>query len=342
MTNPGDASERKPGQPAGGSTKLADVLRAQKERNAQQQAAQQQAVQQAPSPAPAPSPYAPTDYAPPPQQGQAPVVTAPMPPGYGPTVAGAPPAGFAPEAGYVPAPSHGRPGDPPAPVPVPAASKANVLPWIVAGVLGVFGAGAIGAFAFIKGGDSRGTGGALPQSVDNNRPAVTLPTQTATQQQRAPSQLNAPAARPAQTQAPTEAPAPTPTSTAAADRPEGFPDEVPRQRTKPPNVKEWASAPTVKMQPEGCFRKVVREWMKLNCSKSETNNPGAQGFANVEAFGSNNADYFSWVRAGEVADIVVRMSPGKRAVATMQLDGQSLQVGYDWSSDGPYPTPVWE
>jgi len=128
----------------------------------------------------------------------------------------------------------------------------------------------------------------------------------------------------------------------AADRPEGFPEEVPRSRTKPPTVKEWSESPTVKMEPEGCFRKVVREWMKLNCSKSETNHPHPSGFTDLSNYGTEYSDYFVWVRPPDVADVVVRMSPGRRGVATMQLEAKNLQVGYDWTDSGPYPKVVWE
>lgn len=128
----------------------------------------------------------------------------------------------------------------------------------------------------------------------------------------------------------------------AADRPEGFPEEVPRSRTKPPTVKEWSESPTVKMEPEGCFRKVVREWMKLNCSKSEANHPHPSGFTDLSNYGTEYSDYFVWVRPPDVADVVVRMSPGRRGVATMQLEAKNLQVGYDWTDSGLYPKVVWE
>jgi hypothetical protein len=121
-----------------------------------------------------------------------------------------------------------------------------------------------------------------------------------------------------------------------------LPDVIPRSRTRPPTVKEWASATTVKLEPNGCFRKAVREWLKLNCSKSETASPMPQAVTNLQSMGAENADYFTWVRSGEVADVVLRMVPGRRATASLELQTKTLTIGYDWSSSGEFPSMLWE
>lgn len=129
---------------------------------------------------------------------------------------------------------------------------------------------------------------------------------------------------------------------AAPQRPEGFPEDVPRNRTRPPSVAEWAKAPTVKLEPAGCFRKVVREWLKLNCSKDEEQDPGVVSLQTNSSFGSENADYFAWMKAPHVADVVMRMVPGRRATGSLVLQSRTVKIGYDWSDSSEFPEPIWE
>lgn len=126
------------------------------------------------------------------------------------------------------------------------------------------------------------------------------------------------------------------------DLPEGFPAEIPRTHSRPPNMREWNAAATVKLDPPGCFRKVVREWLKFNCSKGGGADPQPLGLTNLKQLGVENADYFPWFKEGQVVDVIVRMVSGKRAVATLELQGRNISLGYDWSSAGPYPKVVWE
>jgi hypothetical protein len=225
-------------------------------------------------------------------------------------------------------------------MPGPRAARQTPGPmlWILAGVLGILAVVGIGVYAAGRFLGASASGNSTSQSGGNRATSI--------QPERGPVTVSRPVPVVAPTaNRPNAGPAATaedPANTANEPRPEGFPELVPRHRTTVPNAREWGAATTVKMQPEGCFRKVVREWIRLNCSKSATSNPQPQSLSNLEVFGSANADYFLWVRPGEVADVVVRMAPGKRAVATMQLEGRSLQVGYDWSAKGTYPIPIWE
>ena len=128
----------------------------------------------------------------------------------------------------------------------------------------------------------------------------------------------------------------------ATPRPEGLPDEIPRTRTRPPTVKEWVAAPRIPLEPPGCFRKAVREWLKLNCSKGDGDDPQPQALGSMQGLGSENADYFIWVRPGTTADLVARMVPGRRGTARLEVGTRTVTIGYDWSSSGEFPLMVWE
>ena len=137
-------------------------------------------------------------------------------------------------------------------------------------------------------------------------------------------------------------PAASSTATATGNRPAGFPEEIPAERSKPPTVQEWNAAEKVELEPKGCFRKVVREWLKLNCSRDDAVNPDPQAFLGLEAFGREGGDYFEWSRPGQTADVIVRMVRGRRSVASLQLGSKTLSLGYDWSGNGAFPRLVWE
>jgi hypothetical protein len=126
----------------------------------------------------------------------------------------------------------------------------------------------------------------------------------------------------------------------APGRPEGFPEQIPTERTPTPKVKDWAMAQTVKLAPAGCFRKVVNDWLKLNCSKEPGAVPVAIG--DVKGLGAEGGDFFKYERSGVVLDLVVRMVRGKRRTTVFELEGRSITVGYDWTTDGPYPTVIWQ
>jgi len=132
------------------------------------------------------------------------------------------------------------------------------------------------------------------------------------------------------------------TQPASGARPEGFPDSIPMARSKPPTVSEWESAPPVRLSPDGCMRKVVREWMKLNCSRAEENAINPIAITSIEGLGVHGGDYFTWEKSGKVVDLIVRLRRGKRGTATFELESGTLQVGYDWTADTAWPEPIWK
>ena len=127
-------------------------------------------------------------------------------------------------------------------------------------------------------------------------------------------------------------------SGAAAD----FVAPIPAERSKPPTVAEWNAAPKVDMQPAGCMRKIVREWLKLNCSKDDDNGLYPVAIARTEGMGGDGSGHFAWSKEGRVVDIVVAMRRGARGTATFELRGQTLVVGYDWRAGGDYPEIIWQ
>ena len=128
------------------------------------------------------------------------------------------------------------------------------------------------------------------------------------------------------------------TSGTAAD----FAAPIPAERSKPPTVAEWSAAPKVDMQPDGCIRKIVREWLKLNCSKDDDNGLYPIAITRTEGMGGEGSGYFSWSKEGRVVDIVVAMRRGGRGTAIFELRGQTLVVGYDWRAGGDYPEIIWQ
>jgi hypothetical protein len=96
------------------------------------------------------------------------------------------------------------------------------------------------------------------------------------------------------------------------------------------------------MQPAGCIRKVVREWLKLNCSKDDENGLFPVAITRTEGMGGEGSGHFAWTREGRVVDIVVAMRRGARGTATFELRGQTLVVGYDWRAGGDYPEIIWQ
>ncbi len=114
------------------------------------------------------------------------------------------------------------------------------------------------------------------------------------------------------------APASPPHPVAATERPDGFPGEIPSERSAPPTVTEWASAEKVELEPKGCFRKVVCEWLEPNCSRDDQADPLPQSLAGTEGFGREGA------------------------MVSVQLATRSISTGYDWSGGGSYPRIVWE
>ncbi|MEZ4371164.1 MAG: hypothetical protein R3B07_10080 [Polyangiaceae bacterium] len=153
-------------------------------------------------------------------------------------------------------------------------------------------------------------------------------------------------AEPAPTAATAAAPAPTPTETAApAASEEEKKDEspipdIPEGRSKPPTVAEWKAATNintqeVNSQPDKCFMRIVREWLKVNCEGD------VQGFTGMENFGNEMADYFQSVKPGKVADFVVRLRKGKTLKLRIQRGKEGEAVLFvNWPIGEEKPTIV--
>lgn len=111
---------------------------------------------------------------------------------------------------------------------------------------------------------------------------------------------------------------------------------VPRERTAVPKIPEWTAATEHGMQPPGCFWKVVREWLKLNCRADDP-----KAVSDISNLGVNGLDHFSWQTQGQVVDIVARLIHGRRGTARFELSSQTLEVGYDWSEGKEAPEVIW-
>jgi hypothetical protein len=87
-------------------------------------------------------------------------------------------------------------------------------------------------------------------------------------------------------------------------------------------------------QPDKCFMKIVREWLKVNCGGQivSVNDP--------EGFGNENADYFSSIRPGKSADFVVRLRPGKTMKTKIIRYDDSASLFVNWPAGAPKPTIV--
>src|SRR5688572_12328677 len=123
------------------------------------------------------------------------------------------------------------------------------------------------------------------------------------------------AAAPANSAAAVSTVAPAATAPATTEAPagagagKGIP-EIPEGRSKPPSVAEWSDAGEVNTQepnsqPDKCFTKVVREWLKVHCDGNVV------GVEAMEAFGKQNADYFYSISSGKDEEFVVRLNRTK-------------------------------
>lgn len=122
----------------------------------------------------------------------------------------------------------------------------------------------------------------------------------------------------------------------AAD-PNGAAGQIPRTRTAPPKVAEWAAVKESRLEPAGCYRKIVREWLKINCA----GRAAPKAIRDGRNMGAEGNDYFTWEKAGATIDLVVRMVPGRNAEAVFDLASSSFVGGYDWRLDGQAPVLTW-
>jgi hypothetical protein len=112
--------------------------------------------------------------------------------------------------------------------------------------------------------------------------------------------------------------------------------DVPLERSAVPKIPEWTAATEHGMQPPGCFWKVVREWLKLNCRADDP-----KAVTEISNLGVNGLDHFTWQTSGQVVDVIARLVRGRRGTARFELASQTLEVGYDWSDGKPAPEVIW-
>lgn len=117
--------------------------------------------------------------------------------------------------------------------------------------------------------------------------------------------------------------------------------EVSSGTSAPPSVAEWqaaGSANTVgaNSAPKDCELKVVREWLKVNCTGKITQ------VTNMDGFGKKGLDYFELVTPGHVADFVVRLKKGGSIKARILREGagNSASLFVNWPPTNPKPSIV--
>ncbi len=85
--------------------------------------------------------------------------------------------------------------------------------------------------------------------------------------------------------------------------------------------------------------KLVREWLKINCSKdTNTATPlrisGITGITGITGLGSEGADYFKFEKSGKVLDLVIRTKDGKNGSALFVTDRKTYRA--------PFPSTVFQ
>ncbi len=113
--------------------------------------------------------------------------------------------------------------------------------------------------------------------------------------------------------------------------------EIPEGRSKPPTVAEWSAAASVNTvgansAPKDCVMKVVREWLKVNCSGK------VKEVTNMDGFGAKNVDYFDSVTPGKSADLVVRVRKGGAIKARILREGGGASLFVNWPSQNAKPS----
>lgn len=128
----------------------------------------------------------------------------------------------------------------------------------------------------------------------------------------------------------------TPTPTAAPGASMEAP-EIPETKSAPPTVAEWTAAAGVNTvgansAPKDCVMKVVREWLKVNCSGK------IKEVTAMEGFGAKNVDYFDSVTPGKSADLVVRVKKGGSIKARILREGGGASLFVNWPGANAKPS----
>jgi hypothetical protein len=114
---------------------------------------------------------------------------------------------------------------------------------------------------------------------------------------------------------------------------------VSEDSSPPPTVAEWQTAESANTvgansAPKDCSIKVLREWLKVNCTGD------IKQVTNMEGFGRKGTDYFELITPGKVADLVVRVKRGQAIKARILREGQSASLFVNWPTTNPRPSIV--
>lgn len=203
-----------------------------------------------------------------------------------------------------------------------------------------------------SGGESGG-GSAPAGSATATKPATTVSaasTGTATAKPSATAAATASASASAAASATPAASGATPAASGSAKpadaggyQANGFPTEMPKEKTAVPKLDEWTKAPVVstKKFPDGCSIKIVREWINIRCEKNATTG-SPKKISDIKDFGAEGTDVFKMEKDGQLIDLVGRMQRGKKGTATFVNDKRSYKVGFDWPNGAPFPSTIWE
>ena len=134
---------------------------------------------------------------------------------------------------------------------------------------------------------------------------------------------------------------PTPTTASAMPKPtdvraaDGMPVEIPTKRTPAPTLAEWDKAPPLReptaVAPK-CVIKVVREWVRVDCSGERTPGGTPNG---VEPQPGCPKDTYASMKTH--ANLVTALSPGHRCEIVFSWTGTKQTFVAEWSG-GKRPT----
>ncbi len=115
--------------------------------------------------------------------------------------------------------------------------------------------------------------------------------------------------------------------------------DVPESRSNPPTSEEWKNAAEVNTvgansAPSGCSMRIVREWLKVNCSGK------IEGVSDMEGFGKKGFDYFEWLQPPAVADYVVRLRRGNALKLRIVRERDRASLFANWPIGQPKPSII--
>ena len=83
-----------------------------------------------------------------------------------------------------------------------------------------------------------------------------------------------------------------------------------------------------------CTMKIVREWLKVNCTGKIVD------ATMMEGFGKDGFDYFQSVKPGTMADFVVRVKKGGALKLRINREKDRASLFMNWPSGSPKPTII--